>query len=52
MVVSGHAAIDHASDRFPVKTGYSQVDGTRPSLKDRCPMGEVALPTLSSHATL
>lgn len=43
-VVSGHSAIDHASDRFPDKIGHSQVDGARPSLKVRCPMGRSSTP--------
>lgn len=33
--VSGLSVINRASDSFTVKTGYSQVDGTMPSLKDR-----------------
>lgn len=28
--------IDHASDRFTVNTGYSQMDGTQPWVKTRC----------------
>lgn len=34
-VVSGHSAIDHASDRFPRRTGYSPLGGTKPWVKDR-----------------
>lgn len=33
-VVSGHSAIDRASDRFPDKTGYSPLGGTKPWVKD------------------
>jgi len=28
--VSGHSVIDHASDRFNTKSGYSQMDGSKP----------------------
>jgi len=34
-VTSGHSVFDQASDRFMAKTGYSPVDGTKPSVKDR-----------------
>lgn len=34
-VVSGHSAIDHASDSFPDKTGYSPLGGTKLWVKDR-----------------
>lgn len=33
--VSGLSVINRASDSFTVNTGYSKVDGTMPSLKDR-----------------
>ena len=31
-VTSGHPVLDQESDRFIVKTGYSPVDGTKPSV--------------------
>lgn len=34
-ILSGHSVIDHASDRCTPKTGYSQVDDTKLSVKDR-----------------
>lgn len=38
-VVSGHSVIDHSSDRFTAKTGYSQMDSTNPSVKCRFRVG-------------
>ena len=35
---------DHASDRFTAQTGYSPVDGTKPSVKDRFRMGRSGTP--------
>ena len=43
-VTSGHSVFDQASDRFTVKTGYSPVDGTKPSVKDRFRMGRSGTP--------
>ena len=43
-VTSGHFVFDQASDRFTVKTGYSPVDGTKPSVKDRFHMGRSGSP--------
>jgi hypothetical protein len=43
-VASGHSVFDQASDRFTVKTGYSRVDGTETSVKDRFRMGRSGTP--------
>lgn len=43
-VTSGHSVLDQASDRVIVKTGYSSVDGTKPSVKDRFRMGRSGIP--------
>lgn len=43
-VTSGHSAFDQAGDRFTSKTGYSQIAGTQPWVKDRCRMGRSNAP--------
>lgn len=43
-VTSGDAVFDQASERFIDKTGYSPVDGTKPSVKDRFRMGRSGTP--------
>lgn len=60
-VVSGHSKTDHACDRFPDKTGYSPLGGTKPWVKDRFrtvrrgtsdPKRAVAQVPQSGHSTL
>lgn len=43
-VTSGHSAFDQAGDRFTSKTGYSQIAGTQPWVKDRCRVGRSNAP--------
>ena len=45
-VASGHSVFNQASDHFTVNTGYSRVDGTETSVKDRFRMGRTDTPDL------
>jgi len=43
-IVSRLSAIDHTSDRFTIKTGYSTVDGIKPLVKGRFRTGRSGTP--------